>query len=130
MTDSEQNFDTGYLIVQVYTAGMGLPISGAYVTVKLKTGEAYRVLVTDINGKTEKIALSAPPGENSLNPSNTDSYEEYTVQTDKEGYYPVENLNVPILSGETTIQQVALLPLPLGYQIKPQIFVDEEPANL
>ena len=97
---------------------------------KSQDGSIDRILVTDTNGKTETIELSAPPRENSLSPSNIDSYSKYTIQTEKEGYYPVENLEVPILGGQTTIQQVALIPLPLGYQAQTQVFIDEEPADL
>lgn len=125
--------DTGYLTVTVSTAGMGLPVEGAVITVIRETEEGRyieRILFTDRNGRTETIELSAPPRGNSMSPYMTDDYSEYTVQTEKEGYYPVENLKVPIFGGQTTLQQVSLIPLPLGYQPKPQIITDTEPQNL
>ncbi len=126
--------DSGYLIIQVSTAGKGLPVSGAHITVSTmdekEQERVERVLLTDRNGQTEKMALPAPSRENSLTPSGTDNYSTYKIQTEKEGYYPVENLEVPIFGGRTTIQQVALIPLPLGYTAPPVIIDDKEPENL
>lgn len=126
--------DSGYLLVQVSSAGKGLPIEGAHITIS-KTEEnqqetVERVLLTDRNGQTEKLTLPAPSRENSQTPSGTDNYSTYKIQTEKEGYYPVENLEVPIFGGKTTIQPVALIPLPLGYTASPIIIDDKEPQDL
>ena len=135
MANNQNNTDTGYLIIQVSTAGMGLPVEGAHVTVSRESENGNyveRVLVTDRNGRSEKIELAAPPRSNSMVPSDLEDYSKYTVQTEKEGYYPVENLEVPIFGGQTTLQQVSLIPLPLGYQMQPQpqIITDTEPTDL
>ncbi|MBR2916625.1 MAG: hypothetical protein IKC07_03375 [Clostridia bacterium] len=126
--------DRGYLIIQVSTAGRGLPIEGAHITIS-RTEENERdvtemVLLTDRNGQTEKVSLPAPNRENSLTPSGTDNYSTYKIQTEKEGYYPVENLEVPIFGGKSTIQPVALIPLPFGYTANPIIIDDKEPEDL
>lgn len=129
----QNGIDSGYLIVQVYTAGKGLPVSDAHVTVSSYTengANVERIMTTDNNGKTEKIELSAPPRANSMSPEGTNDFSRYIIQTEKEGYYSVENLEVPIFGGQTTIQQVSLIPLPFGYQRATEIFVDEEPADL
>ena len=125
--DTTTNSEIGYLIVQTFKAGMGLPVEGAQVTVRNESGAVERVLTTDRNGQSETIALPAPPMANSLTPENPDSFSKYAIQTEIEGYYPVENLQVPVFSGQTTLQQVALIPLPLGYVAQPQIIEDTEP---
>ncbi|MBE7012433.1 MAG: carboxypeptidase regulatory-like domain-containing protein [Ruminococcaceae bacterium] len=124
--------DTGYLIIQAVTAGKGIPIEGAHITVtnEMDGGYVERVLTTDRNGQTEKITLKAPNRDNSLEPNQKDNYSIYNVRTDKEGFYPVENLDVPIFGGQTTVQQVLLIPVPAGYIRTPEIIVDEEPEML
>ncbi len=126
--DNEGSQSIGYLTVKVYKAGMGLPVEGAQIQVRNEAGgEVERILITDRNGQTEKIELKAPPAANSLTPSNADSYSKYTIQTEKEGYFPVENTMVPIFADRTTLQQVALIPVPLGYNPSLQIIDDSEP---
>lgn len=124
--------DVGYLIIQTLTAGKGVPVKGAYITVSdpNKGDFIERILVTDSNGQTEKIELIAPNRENSMTPSGTDNYSIYNIRTDKEGYYPVENLDVPIFGGQTTVQQVLLIPVPFGYSPSPEVIIDKEPENL
>lgn len=124
--------DAGYLIIQTLTAGKGIPVEGANVTVTNETdgGLVERVLVTDRNGQTEKIVLRAPSRDNSLEPNQKDNYSIYNVRTDKEGFYPVENLDVPIFGGQTTVQQVLLIPVPAGYIRTPEVIVDREPEEL
>ncbi len=127
--DNQNGADLGYLIVEAYKAGMGLPVEGAQITVRNESsGEVERILITDRNGQSEKISLVAPPMGNSLTPSNPDSFSKYTIQTEMEGYYPVENIEVPVFSGQTTLQQVALIPLPLGYAAQQKVINDNEPA--
>ncbi len=126
--DNANNLSEGYLVVNTYKAGMGLPVEGAQITIKNESnGRVERILVTDRNGQTEKIALNAPPMSNSLVPSNPDSFSKYTIQSEKEGYYPVENIEVPIFGDRTTIQQIALIPVPLGYNPRTQVIPDTEP---
>ncbi len=126
--DEQNSMSNGYLIVQAFKAGMGLPVEGAKITVKNEEGgDIERILETDRNGQTEKIVLSTPPIGNSLSPSNTDNFSKYTVQTEIEGYYPVENLQVPVFAERVTLQQVNLIPLPLGYIAQPQTINDKEP---
>ncbi len=124
--------DKGYLIIQTLTAGKGVPVSGAHITVTNETngGMVERVLVTDRNGQTERIELDAPSRDNSLEPNQKDNYSIYNIRTDMEGYYPVENLDVPIFGGQTTVQQVLLIPVPLGYIRTPEVITDKEPENL
>ena len=124
--------DVGYLIIQTLTAGKGVPVPGAHITVtdEVDGGIVEKVLVTDRNGQTERIVLKAPGRDNSLSPGQGNNYSIYNVRTDKEGYFPVENLDVPIFGGQTTIQQVLLIPVPEGYIRTPEIITDDEPENL
>lgn len=129
--ENQEYTDFGYLVVEAFTAGRGLPVSGAQITVSSGYDEVIRILETDENGRTEQISLAAPPRKNSLSPQNPDSFSSYTIDTEKAGYYPVQNTMVPLFGGEVTIQQVTLLPLPFGYDKGKEIkVVDSENKNL
>lgn len=120
---------TGILTVQVYTADQALPISGAHILVTKNTPdgeELVKVMQTNRSGKTEPIALSAPPAANSLDPDGGERFYKYNIRVDYPGYYTVENLNVPIFEGQKAIQPVALIPLPLNTEQGKELTVVEE----
>ncbi len=121
---------TGLLTVQVYTADQSLPIAGANVIVTKNTPqgeELVKVMQTGGDGKTVPIALSAPPAESSLNPDDKGArFYNYNIRVDYPGYYTMENLNVPIFEGQTSIQPLALIPLPQGEEQGKKISVVEE----
>ena len=109
--------DNGYgqLIVSVNTAGGALPVENAVVTVKDTGGKIISVFFTDRNGRTPRLKLMAPPRENSESPNAPGpAFFNYNVDTDKEGYTSVRNIDVPVYSGVTSIQTVELIPLSEG----------------
>ncbi|MBQ2932272.1 MAG: hypothetical protein IJE62_05460 [Clostridia bacterium] len=123
----------GFLVLQVYTADQALPIEGAHVLVTKTTPdgeELVKVMQTDRSGKTEALALSAPPAANSQKPDGGTRYYVYNVRVDYPGYYTMENLDVPIFDGQTSIQPVALIPLPQDEEQGKKISVVEREPNL
>ncbi len=108
----------GFITVNVRTAGGTLPVEGATVTIKTVDGEnstVVAVMITDSAGTGDIVALPAPPRENSQQPGDRDNVcAFYTIDTDRDGYYPVVNENVPVFDGITAIQQVLLVPIAGG----------------
>ena len=132
MANSE-TAELGILIVQVYTADQALPIEGANVLVTKTTDggeELVKVMQTNRSGKTEPLALSAPPASNSLTPDGGTRYSIYNIRVDYPGFYTMENLDVPIFGGQTAIQPIALIPLPLDDEQGKKITVVEREPNL
>ena len=109
------NTDTGYLVVAVSAARGNFPIAGARVRVYSTENDDTRLLytlITDSSGRTEKIELPAPPYEASQTPDTGEiPYASYNIDTDYEGYYTIENINAPVYSGITSIQNVAMIPI-------------------
>ncbi|MBR5514590.1 MAG: hypothetical protein IKU52_00130 [Clostridia bacterium] len=109
------NTETGYLTVAVSGAKGSFPIEGAQVRVYSTENDditLLKTLITDRSGKTETVALPAPPFSASQRPdSGIIPYTQYIIETDYPGYYRVQNINAPIYSGVTSIQNVALVPI-------------------
>lgn len=108
---------TGFITVNVRTAGGALPVEGAVITVRSVNGTestVVAVMISDAGGTSEIVALPAPPKENSLQPGNDNVCAFYTIDTDREGYYHVTNEKVAVFDGVTAIQQVLLVPIAGG----------------
>lgn len=107
--------DYGQLVITVKTAGGALPVENAVVTVKDAAGTVISIFFTDVNGRTPKLKLGAPPIANSEAPDPPGpAFYTYNVDTDREGYTSVRNIGVPIYPGITSIQPVELIPIPEG----------------
>ena len=109
-----ENRGIGYLVVQVTTAQNAIPLSGAEVTVRESTegGGVLYELRSASDGRTDRIALSAPPRTQSQQPTATRPYATYNIEARLFGYEPAFYQNVPVFDGITAIQQVNLIPLP------------------
>ena len=109
------NTDTGFLVVAVSAQRGNLPIEGARVRVYSTENEdniLLYTLITDASGRTERIELPAPPLSASQTPDTGEiPYASYNIDTDYDGYYTIENINAPIYSGITSIQNVAMIPI-------------------
>jgi len=104
----------GYIVVQVYTADQAIPVADANVIIARPAGtgeEVIRLMKTDRSGKTAAIAVPAPPAENSQTPDGGEVFYKYNIRVDYPGYRTVENVNVPVFDGQTSIQPVAMIPL-------------------
>ena len=112
------NESFGILSVCVRTADGALPVVGARITVRSEEdgteNAVFTVLYSGAGGIAENCYLPAPPKENAMRPDGGIPYRFYSIETDREGYYGVRHLHVPIYAGVTAIQPVDLVPLALG----------------
>lgn len=129
---------TGYLVIRASTASGALPLYRATVTVRGDQPNFSAVIVTmntERNGLTPKISLAAPPGENSTAPGIKDQYATYNVDVQLDGYFPASAQRIPIFDGITSIQPIALIPLPKNgapdrFDPFGERVTDSEPPNL
>ena len=88
------------------------PVAGATVNISYPgQTNAIEQLTTDASGQTGTIELTTPPVEYSLEPESTQPYSEYTLTISAPGYETAVINNTPLLSGETAVQPVQLVPL-------------------
>lgn len=122
MNSTEQNNSmsgTGYLLVRVSTAQGAIPVSGATVTVRDNLGvevppdrgSVISVMTTDRDGRTQRIALAAPPRGDSLSPNGKIPYATYNVDVEATGYYRQYFHAVPVYDTVTSIQPALLVPI-------------------
>lgn len=122
----------GYLTVNVYDKNISKPVGNATVVV---SGENYKQsFVTDNNGKTPLIELSAPDKKYSLYPQKeVRPYSIYSVEVSKDGYEKKIINGVQVLPDETSIQNVYLDPTVTTFSteaIKSASIADPEVINL
>lgn len=102
-----ENF--GFLQILVRTAGESLPVRDARVLVE---GDAVtRRLLTDRSGRTEQIALPAPPASNSLSAGRDAPFSFYRVTVEKDGFYKQVTEKVPVFEGIVSLQPITLIGL-------------------
>ena len=110
---------TGYLLVRVSTAQGAIPVSGATVTVRehlsnpdeAMRGTIIRVMVTDRDGRTERVSLPAPPRSDSMSPNGKIPYTSYNIDVEATGYYRQTFSDVPVFDAVTSIQPALLIPI-------------------
>lgn len=105
--------DNGYLQINVNSVVNNIPIENATIQIAY-TGDPETTLEeinTDSSGQTENITLPAPPLEYSMEPGQPQPYSEYNFTITAPGFEEVVISGAEILSGETAIQQVNMLPL-------------------
>ena len=129
---------TGYLIIQVTTANTAIPLEGAFVRISRdapQRGVLYE-LRSGADGRTERVALSAPPRNDSLSPGGGTPFSAYNIEVWQEGYGKSVYQHVPIFDGITSIQGADLIPIPengvpdrVGRE-SPRLFDDERSYQL
>ena len=110
---------TGYLLVQVTTANTAIPLSDAFVSVSRDSApnELLYTLRTGADGRTPRVALSAPARKDSFTPSDIPPFTTYNIAVQARGYGAANYNHVPIFDGITAFQQADLVPLPAnGWQ--------------
>ena len=103
--------DRGNLRVNVVDSVTRRPIENALVTISY-SGEPTGVieeLRTDNDGQTQLVSLPAPPVEYSMEPGITQPYAEYTVTVNAPGFEAFSVSGSAIFSGETSMQEAALM---------------------
>ena len=106
----------GTLVVNTYTAGGALPVSGTVIRI-IGTDEENKVteysILTDIDGASKSILLPAPSRELSQAPGAPEqSYALYNVEISAPGYYTKRIFDVAVFDGIQTLQIVNMIPYP------------------
>ena len=135
MTDNNQKTGTGALIVKASTASGAIPLENVTVVIQGVDEDNSDILIsllTNRDGLTSKVELTAPPIELSNKPSPVSRpYSVYNIDVYKAGYYPQHYSGVPIFEGITAVQNASLVPISESdaqnpYYVKEQIFDEYE----
>ena len=103
----------GKLIVRALTAGGALPVEGANVTgfgADTQNKEIYYQFFTDSSGQTEAFILPTPAKSLSQSPGKASPYATYNIVVEREGFFSIQALLVPVFSEITSIQTVDMIP--------------------
>ena len=101
---------TGSLVVRTYTARSAQPVEGAFVTVKLSTGETLSAQA-DEGGSAGPFSIPCPPRSLSLAEDNTQMpYAVCDVRAQAPGFDFAETLDVQIFDGVESMMEFAMLP--------------------
>lgn len=105
--------DIGRLQVNVNSILGSRAIAGATIQISdnSQPEEILEEITTDANGQTEEISLPAPPLEYSLEPSAQQPYSVFNVRITAPGYESIEISGAEILSGQTALQNISLMPM-------------------
>lgn len=112
MPDDEE---TGYLRVEVKTGRSAVPVPGAHVTISRlidDTPVLYRLMRSNENGDTPLVPVPTPRQALSQSPGNGKPFATYNIRVQQDGFFTVQNVNVPVFSGIVAIQPVELIPFP------------------
>lgn len=107
--------EKGFLGVSTFAAGRILPVSGAQVFISQSDGEREELLyslITDENGNSQVVSLSAPDMELSESPGNDKPFALYNIRVLKEGFFRTIIKDVQVFANRITIQNVDMVPLP------------------
>lgn len=105
-----ESMEQGNLTIWVTTEDGATPVPGAAVLVTRQDTGAGTEAVSDENGRTPGISVTAPPAENSRVPNGEPVDAKLTVQVRAGGYAPVRIDGVQVFSGIESILPVALTP--------------------
>lgn len=117
--------DTGLLQVNVNSILGSRGIAGATIQI-FDANEPEIILdevTTNADGQTEEITLPAPPLEYSLTPSAQQPYSVFNIRIIAPGYETIEISGAEILSGQTALQNVSLMPQPDALGNSEELFV-------
>lgn len=117
--DNSNNIDIGLLRITAATGEGYTPVPDARIEIS-STGEPDRVIEvieTDSSGISETVELEAPPLEYSLEYSDNQPYSEYNIKVTAPDFDEQTITGIQILSGETGVQNVRLIPSPIRQTI-------------
>lgn len=102
----------GYLTLQARTAHDALPLGGVQIWITDDQEKSVYHLTTDESGETERIALETLDRSLSLDPNFSGTpFVSYNVLAFAGGFQSVHIVGIPILDGETAIQQINFVPV-------------------
>lgn len=121
----QQTEDTGFLKANVSSVIASRPINGARVQITdiNDPGRVIEEVETDISGQTEAVELPAPPVEYSMEPSAGQPYSVYNVRISAPGFETIEVSGAEILPGQTSLQNVSLMPMDDALGESEELFV-------
>lgn len=105
--------DTGHLQVNVSSPIGSRAIAGATIQITdiNQPDQVIEEVTTDVNGQSEEIDLPAPPLEYSMEPEANQPYSVFNLRVIAPGYETVEISGAEILSGQTALQNISLMPM-------------------
>lgn len=121
----QQTEDTGYFQANVSSIIASRPVSGAKVQITdiNDPGRVIEEVETYTSGQTEAVELPAPPVEYSMEPAAEQPYSVYNIRISAPGFETVEVSGAEILSGQTAVQNVSLMPLKDSVGESEELFV-------
>lgn len=121
--------DYGNLRIEASAGGRAIPVEDVLIIITRaeKPDEILALLLTDSNGATQTIRIPAPAEMLSESPSDKTVNAVVNITAFKKGYYEVENRNVPVFTGVTSIQPVNMIPLPLNTSEGKTTFTESKP---
>lgn len=121
----QQTEDTGFLKANVSSVIASRPITGAKVQITdiNDPGRVIEEVETDISGQTEAVELPAPPVEYSMEPSAGQPYSVYNIRISAPGFESIEISGAEILPGQTSLQNVSLMPMDDALGESEELFV-------
>lgn len=125
---------SGMLRIRVSSANNAIPVPEASVIVFADNddgegGVTLRTMLTDSSGVTDTVSVPAPAKSASLIPGEKKPYSTVNIRVTREGYYPVENVGVPIFDGVLSEQNVNLIPRDAGDFPDEGIIIIENPQS-
>lgn len=125
MAENSSFPDTGYCQINVTAQKNTFPIENA--TIQIRAMSAPETIIeeikTDKNGQSEVIPLAAPPLEYSLEPESMEPYANYDILVEADGYESVNISGAQILSGQTALQEISMLPVEKEDQTTNELYV-------
>lgn len=115
----------GYFQAFVTSSVSGRPVENASIEITYPdfSDSAIDNLTTDASGKTPVITLRTPPLQYSMTPLSNQPYSVYNVLVRARGYEEVEISGTEVLPGETSIQNIELIPIDESEPESAEVFV-------
>jgi len=107
--------DEGYIVIKTFVGDGVIPLEGSDVAVYKETlgrKELLSLQTTDEEGHTPKITVKTVGREIAELPSKELPYITCFVNAWAPSYYPVVNRAVDVFSGETSLVEIEMVPLP------------------
>lgn len=105
--------DTGYFQANITSQNNTYPIADATIQIRNpdEPDTVLEEIKTNQNGQSEVISLGTPPLEYSMEPESRQPYATYDLFIQAEGYESIQISGAEILSGETALQEVSMIPV-------------------
>lgn len=120
----------GKLRVEATSGNRSTPVEDVLVIITRSSGgsrEVLATLLTDSSGSTQTIEISAPAPVLSGSPNEQVVSAVVDITAYKKGYYEVENKNIQVFTGITSIQPVNMVPLPLNAPDQKIVYTEQLP---